>query len=484
MKRILKSFFIFAVCAVLWAGLGGLAFPAFAGTDSGASLAAKKTKAKIHVPTASYQVLPDQKPFKLKATTNSTEKLTYRTSNKKVATVSRKGKVKIKGVGKAKIIIAVAANKKYTAAAATVKITVKKEQILTPKKTQYVKKYTSKDFKINVKSNAKPVGKITYTSSDPGIVRVDKKGLAKVKGVGEATVTIRSAETKKYYAAETQVTVVVNKGNQNLKVKSACTVGMLNTTKNLNATVDTGLPLQYASSDKKTVKVSAEGLLTPVAVGTATITVSQSGNEHYNPASKTVTVTVRTPTDKECRKAAVDWAIAIAQDDSFAYGVGDRAHRYGCYFCKTNTGPKKFKKEKEGEPHYVNKKGKEWKSGKKYTYTKTYCCNPFVHAAYAHGAKNAEMLAACKKGSGAGLSVKTFTRYGCWENLGKPGYDQLQPGDVFLRTNAHASIYCGNDYVVEAEHEGWDADTIVYHKVGPRKYDRCSTVLRYTTTEQ
>ena len=313
---------------------------------------------------------------------------------------------------------------------------------------------------------------------------MDKKGLAKVKGVGEATVTIHSAATKKYFEAETQVKVVVKKGDQNLEVKSACTVGMLNTTKNLKATVDTGLPLQYSSSDKKVVKVSSEGLLTPVDVGTATVTVSQDGNEHYNPASKKVTVTVRTPTDKECRQAAVDWAIAIAQDDSFSYGVGDRAHRYGCYFCKTNTGPKKFKKEKEGESHYVNKKGKEWKKGKKYTYTKTYCCNPFVHAAYAHGAKNEEMLKACKKGGGAGLSVKTFTRYGCWENLGKPGYDQLKPGDVFLRTNAHTSMYCGNGYVVEAEHEGWDSDTIVYHKVASRKYDRCSTVLRYTTEDQ
>ena len=167
MKQHLKSFLIFAACAVLWAGLGNQAFPAFAETDSASSLAAKKTRARISIPVTSYQVLPDHKPFRLKATTNSTAKLTYRTTNKKVATVSRKGKVKIKGVGKAKILVSAAANKKYTAAAATVNITVKKEQILTPKKTRYEKKYTSKDFKIKVTSNAKPTKKITYSSRPP-----------------------------------------------------------------------------------------------------------------------------------------------------------------------------------------------------------------------------------------------------------------------------------------------------------------------------
>lgn len=64
---------------------------------------------------------------------------------------------------------------------------------------------------------------------------------------------------------------------------------------------------------------------------------------------------------------ACAWAVAIAADDSFHYGKKPNAQHNGCYFCDTQT-----------------LKGGRAKTGV-LDYEKSYCCNPFVHAAFAHG---------------------------------------------------------------------------------------------------
>ena len=35
-------------------------------------------------------------------------------------------------------------------------------------------------------------------------------------------------------------------------------------------------------------------------------------------------------------KNAAKWAVKIANDNSFTFGAGSKAHRKGCYFCGTN----------------------------------------------------------------------------------------------------------------------------------------------------
>lgn len=173
---------------------------------------------------------------------------------------------------------------------------------------------------------------------------------------------------------------------------------------------------------------------------------------------------------------AVKWAKKIAADNSFAYGKGDRAHHGGCYFCGTNiTGPKKAKK------------GSKWE--------KTYCCNPFIFAAYAHGAKDPAILKACKKGQCGGMLTSDWTRYGCFAVVGKckdVPYKDLLPGDVIISNKAvnnhyhHVIMECGNDQYVEAGWEGWGSSTIAVrsgsqnnYKKNYRKYKGCY-VLRYT----
>lgn len=152
------------------------------------------------------------------------------------------------------------------------------------------------------------------------------------------------------------------------------------------------------------------------------------------------------------KRKAVNWACSVANDNSFTYGTGHRAHRSGCYFCKTNTGDRKWKKEKRGEPHKVNG----------HTYTKTYCCNPFVTAAYAHGAGDKAMYKLCHAGTSAGMSASDWKASPYFKTVGSckgVGYSKLKAGDVIV-TSTHVWMYIGHGRYVEASNEGWGANTI------------------------
>lgn len=125
----------------------------------------------------------------------------------------------------------------------------------------------------------------------------------------------------------------------------------------------------------------------------------------------------------------IKWAKWIAGDNRFHYGVGDHAHHNGCYFCgtqrmKMNHGIKM--------PEF------------------TYCCNPFVGAAWAHGGGDATAYKMChncnswdfNKGQGYDSS-KLFNK------LGHPAKSKLKPGDVLCR-DTHVALYIGNGKIVEA----------------------------------
>ena len=143
---------------------------------------------------------------------------------------------------------------------------------------------------------------------------------------------------------------------------------------------------------------------------------------------------------------AVNWAIQIADDNSFTYGKKPETSRVGCYFCGTNQ-----KRKPKG-------------------YEKTYVCMTFVHAAYAHGAGDPEMLKDCKSGSHCGsLTDTNFTRYTCWEKIGKCKdlkISDLKPGDVIVKwsskndSTGHMCMYVGGDKLVEATGRGWSKESI------------------------
>ncbi|MBR0471197.1 MAG: peptidoglycan-binding protein [Methanosphaera sp.] len=160
-----------------------------------------------------------------------------------------------------------------------------------------------------------------------------------------------------------------------------------------------------------------------------------------NITKKTYSGTLPTLTLKKSNAEVINDAVAfgiwIAGDNSFHYGYTNKsktinAHHNGCYFCNTNT-------DKGGR----SKKGIV-------DYKKTYCCNPFVHACWAHGGCVPKALEICQKGSSWDFNKgHGYDKSSLFTNLGHPAKSKLKKGDVLCR-DTHVALYIGNGKIVEA----------------------------------
>lgn len=127
----------------------------------------------------------------------------------------------------------------------------------------------------------------------------------------------------------------------------------------------------------------------------------------------------------------IGWAKWIAGDNHFHYGYGKHAHHNGCYFCGTQS----------------LKKGHGIKE-----YEHTYCCNPFVHACFAHGGGDDTALKICKKRDSWGFSKNdspSYEKSSLFTKLGHPAKSTLKAGDVLCNDN-HVALYIGNGKLAEA----------------------------------
>jgi uncharacterized protein YjdB len=120
--------------------------------------------------------------------------LTYKSSNKKVATVDSKGKVKGIKKGKATITITALNGKK-----ATVKVVVSKKAVKLKKFTikgikknaLSLKKGKTKDLKIVLAQKTATNLKVSFKSGKPSVLKVDKAGRITAVKKGKATVTVK-----------------------------------------------------------------------------------------------------------------------------------------------------------------------------------------------------------------------------------------------------------------------------------------------------
>lgn len=131
---------------------------------------------------------------------NSQEKITYKSSNTKIATVSSTGVITAKKVGKVTITVQSGKQK------ATVTLTVKKAPALKAIKNVPTKKTITKGKTYTLKPQLYPSGaiaKITYTTSNKSIATVDSKGKITAKKKGTAVITVKAGK----FTAKCKVTV-------------------------------------------------------------------------------------------------------------------------------------------------------------------------------------------------------------------------------------------------------------------------------------
>ncbi len=211
---------------------------------------------------ASYTLKVSKKP------TDATEKITFSSSNKKVATVSSKGVVK--GIKKGTATITAKTEKGLTfKCKVTVKQPVTSVKISKTKASVYIgSKLTLSAKVLPENANSKTV---KWTTSDKKIATV-KDGVVTPEKTGKVTITAKSSNGKK---ATCTVTVKQHVTGISLnKKESTVTVGNTRTLKvTVKPSTATNKGYSFSSSDTKIATVTAEGIVKGIGPGTATITV-------------------------------------------------------------------------------------------------------------------------------------------------------------------------------------------------------------------
>lgn len=148
---------------------------------------------------------------------------------------------------------------------------------------------------------------LSYSSSDTSIATVDNSGVVTAVGKGNATITITAQgfndDVNKVHYNTTSKTVSVECAypTQQIVITNSTPSEAINPndTFDLNAsTTPTGITLTYSSSDTSVATVNSNGVITGVATGTTTITISAQGFDDdinhitYTSASTTVSLTV------------------------------------------------------------------------------------------------------------------------------------------------------------------------------------------------
>jgi uncharacterized protein YjdB len=206
-----------------------------------------------------------------KSTINS--KLTWKSSNSKVLTVSSKGKIKASKKIKKKtnvMVTVTAANGQSQKIRVFVVPKAKKLSSVAARFPKNLKMKEGNMYQLNVKiRNVAATGvKITFKSSNKGVLRVDKAGKMFALKSGKARVTIKAGNktySRTVTVTEPNVMVTFPKGMKvhgtfKLKVK-------------LSKAISKNAKITYSSSNKKIIKVGKDGKLTAVKKGKATITV-------------------------------------------------------------------------------------------------------------------------------------------------------------------------------------------------------------------
>ena len=133
------------------------------------------------------------------------------------------------------------------------------------------------------------------------------------------------------------------------------------------------------------------------------------------------------------------WGKWIVSDNNYHYGeyghptyktkdggkflpIYNVTHSCGCHFCNTN------KSRKVNKANKLGYKGENWE--------KSWVCNTFVTAMYAHGGLDPTCLSRCQKSGAAGMDNKghspTLDKSKNWTSLGKIPIKDLKAGDVLV----------------------------------------------------
>lgn len=193
------------------------------------------------------------------------DKVSYTSSNTKVAKVNASGKITAVKAGKAVITV-------KSGSGIQVKCQVNVKKVVATKKLSVQKKKLtlSKGTKASIKVKRTPANasdKLTWKSSNKRVATVNSKGQVVAKKAGKAVITVKSASGKK--ATCTIQVAVVKLAKSSATIKKGATVAI----KVKSSTVKNDKAVSYKSSNKKVATVNKKGIVKGKSAGNAEIVV-------------------------------------------------------------------------------------------------------------------------------------------------------------------------------------------------------------------
>jgi hypothetical protein len=254
-------------------------------------LTVNKAQQTVTVPAIPAKTTADV-PFNVNASVDTGLPLRYESSDEHVAVVSPDGTITVKGSGTATITAYQPGNDNYIEARAVQLLTVAQiPQLQTPPPVVFPKTNPvtyRPDRKLGDIALQNGSGDGSFAWAAPTVVPTA------VNSGYEVVFTPRDAVNFDYsgVALRRKISLTVNKAPQTLTFPAIPDKTTADTPFNVNASVNTGLPLRYESSDESVAEVSPDGTVTVKGAGTATITAIQLGNDNYLEARAVQLLTV------------------------------------------------------------------------------------------------------------------------------------------------------------------------------------------------
>ena len=233
------------------------------------------------------------KTLTLKATitpANTTDKkVTWKSSDKKIATVSSSGKITAKNTGKVTITATTSNGKK-----ATCTVTVKAAVAPTGVKLNKTKATVEAGKSITLKATVEPSNatnkNVTWKTSDKTIATVDSKGKVITFKTGTVKITAKTSNGKKATCTITVKSKIAVSSIELSSTKKTIQVGKTaKLTVKIKPSNASNQTIQWTSSNTSVAVVNASGEITAIKEGTAKITAKSN-----NGKTATCTVTVKT----------------------------------------------------------------------------------------------------------------------------------------------------------------------------------------------
>ena len=155
----------------------------------------------------------------------------------------------------------------------------------------YTKDYKSPSFLLDAKLTEGD-GALSYQSKNTDILTVSDSGLVKITGVGNADIIVKASETSGYNPAQKVIHVTVDKAGQEIQTVVSTLQITVGNKANIQAFATGNSTLSYHSSDTKFVEVDNNGLVTGIAIGKASVTITAAETDYYKAAEKKIDILV------------------------------------------------------------------------------------------------------------------------------------------------------------------------------------------------